>query len=180
MNSRGLSVFKLLLVLCTLFIHISDNNRGISLFNSICKLFDHIILLLFGGQLEASDMQFGFKRGHSTVMCSLIFKEIVDHYLHLGSNVYSCLLDVSKAFDRVHYGTLFRLLLKKDVPRCVIRLVFDSYIRQKACATWNKQMSEYFTMENGVKQGGVISPISLAYTLILYYYNYVIQVMVVN
>ena len=137
----------------------SDNYRGISLFNSICKLFDHVILLLFGGQLEASDMQFGFKRGHSTVMCSLIFKEIVDHYLHHGSNVYSCLLDASKAFDRVHYGTLFRLLLKKDVPRCVIRLVFDSYIRQKACATWNKQMSEYFTMENGVKQGGVISPI---------------------
>ena len=157
----------------------SDNYRGISLFNSICKLFDHVILLLFRGQLEASDMQFGFKSGHSTVMCSLIFKEIVDHYLHHGSNVYSCLLDASKAFDRVHYGTLFRLLLKKDVPRCVIRLVFDSHIRQKACATWNKQMSEYFTMENRVKQGGVISPIFLAYILILYYYNYVIQVMVV-
>ena len=60
----------------------SDNYRGISLFNSICKLFDHVILLSFGGQLEASDMQFGFKRGHSTVMCSLIFKEIVDHCLH--------------------------------------------------------------------------------------------------
>ena len=61
-------------------------------------------------------MQFGFKRGHSTVMCSLIFKEIVDHYLHHGSNVYSCLLDASKVFDRVHYGTLFRLLLKKMFP----------------------------------------------------------------
>ena len=88
-------------------------------------------------------MQCGFKRGHSTVMCSLIFKEIVDHYLHHGSNVYSCLLDPFKAFDRVHYGTLFILLLKKDVPRCVIILLFDSCIRQKTCAAWNKQMSEY-------------------------------------
>ena len=41
-------------------------------------------------------------------------------------------------------------------------------------------MSEYCTMENGVKQGGVISPTFLAYILlILYYYNYVIHVMVV-
>ena len=55
----------------------SDNYRGISLFNSICKLFDHVILLLFGGQLEASDMQFGFKRGHSTVLCSLIFLRLL-------------------------------------------------------------------------------------------------------
>ena len=135
--------------------------------------------MLFRGQLEASDMQFGFKRGHFTVMCSLIFKEIVDHYLHHGSNVYSCLLDASKAFDRFYYGTLFRLLIRKDVPRCVIRLVFDSYIRQNACATWNNQMSEYFTIENGVKQEGVISPIFLACILILYYCNYVIQVVVV-
>ena len=59
----------------------------------------------------------------------------------------------------VHYDTLFSLLLKKDVPRCVIRLVFDSYIRHKACATWNKRISEHCTLENGVKQGGVISPI---------------------
>ena len=92
-------------------------------------------------------------------MRCLIFNEIVDHYVHHGSNVYSCLLDASKAFDSVHYGTLFRLFLCKDVPRCLIRLVFDSYIRQEVCATWNKQTSEYFTMENGVKQGGVISPI---------------------
>ena len=91
----------------------SDNYRGISLFNSIFKLFDNVILLLYGNELQASDMQFGFKQGHSTTLCSLIYKEVVNHYLNCGSNVYSCLLDASKAFDRVHYGTLFRLLLKK-------------------------------------------------------------------
>ena len=42
---------------------------------------------------------------------------------------------------------------------CFIRLFLDSYIRQKACALWNSVKSRYFTMANGVKQGGVISPI---------------------
>ena len=86
----------------------SDNYKGISLFNSICKLFDNVILLLYGNELQSSDMQFGFKQGHSTTLCSLIYKEVVNHYLNGGSNVYSCLLDASQAFDRVHYGTLFR------------------------------------------------------------------------
>ena len=49
---------------------------------------------------------------------------------------------VSKAFDRVHYGTLFRVLLTKCVPMCFIRLVLDSYIRQKACELRFKTVSE--------------------------------------
>ena len=137
----------------------SDNYRGISLFNAICKLFDNVILVLYGDELQSSDMQFGYKQGHSTTLCTLIYKEVVHHYLNSGSNVYSCLLDASKAFDRVHNGTLFRLLLTRCVPMCFIRLVLDSYIRQKACALWNSVKSRYFTMANGVKQGGVISPI---------------------
>ena len=56
----------------------------------------------------------------------------------------------SKAFDRVHYGTLFSVLLSKYVPMCVIR--------QKACALWNNVKSRYFTIANRVKQRGVISP----------------------
>ena len=137
----------------------SDNYREISLFNAICKLFDNVILVLYGDELQSSDMQCGYKQGHSTTLCTLIYKEVVHHYLNSGSNVYSCLLDASKAFDRVHYGTLFRLLLTKCVPMCFMRLVLDSYIRQKACALWNNVKSRYFTMANGVKQGGVISPI---------------------
>ena len=41
----------------------SDNHRGISLFNSLNKLFDHIILLKYSKQLQSSDMQFGYKEG---------------------------------------------------------------------------------------------------------------------
>ena len=45
---------------------------------------------------------------------------------------------------RVNYGTLFSVLLTKCVPMCVIKLILDSYIKQKACALWNIVKSRYF------------------------------------
>ena len=43
----------------------SNNYRGISLFNSVSKLFDYIIIHLCGNQLLTSDMQFGYKNSNS-------------------------------------------------------------------------------------------------------------------
>ncbi len=137
----------------------SDNYRGISLINPICKLFDYMIIELHGAQLRTSDMQFGFKSNHSTVMCSAVYMEVVNHYTQGGSDVYSCLLDASKAFDRVHYGRLFNILLDKGVPSCIIRILFDSYTRQYTYAMWGGVVSTCFNVANGVKQGGVLSPI---------------------
>ena len=90
----------------------STNYRGISLFNAIGKIFDYAILLISNTCFQTSDMQFGFKQQHSTVMCSLLYHEVINHYLCNGSNGYSCLLDASKAFDKVHYGTMFSILIK--------------------------------------------------------------------
>ena len=50
----------------------SDNYRGIVLFNAICKLFDNVILLLYGDELQSSDMQLGYKQGHSPTLSALI------------------------------------------------------------------------------------------------------------
>ena len=65
----------------------SDNYRGISLYNAICKVYDHIIIFLCYNKFITSDMQFGFKANHSTIMCSLVFHEIINNYLKNGSNV---------------------------------------------------------------------------------------------
>ena len=58
----------------------SNNYRSISLFNAICKVYDHAIIFLCYNKFITSDMQFGFKANHSTVMCSLVFHEIINHY----------------------------------------------------------------------------------------------------
>ena len=49
-------------------------------------------------------------------------------YVNNGSNVYSCLLDVSRALDRIHYGFFFTILLSKQLPAFLIRYLLDSYM----------------------------------------------------
>ncbi len=61
--------------------------------------------------LRSCDLQFDFK-GHSTVMCTAMFKKTISHYMVVHNReVYVCLLDASKAFDRVEYGNLFQDLI---------------------------------------------------------------------
>ena len=141
----------------------SSNYRGISLFNCISKLFDYTIIDICGDHLATSDMQFGFNSKHSTNMCTAVLKEVIDRYLRGNSNVYCCLLDASKAFDKVHYGKLFKMLLSKNISPFITRLIIDNYIHQMSRVSWGLYMSDYFALCNGVKQGGVMS--ALLFTL---------------
>ena len=105
---------------------------------------------MFKAELSTSDMQFGYKEGHSTTLCTPVFKEVISNYVNNGSCVYSCLLDDSKAFDRIHYGKLFSILLSKDISKFIVRFIFDSYLRHKTCVIWNSVKSDFFKSCNGV------------------------------
>ena len=50
--------------------HISDSYRAIAGSSQILKLFDYVILLLWGDLLGSDTLQFGFKIGTSTKQCS--------------------------------------------------------------------------------------------------------------
>ena len=74
-------------------------------------------------------MPFGFKSNTSISMCSAIYMDIINQYKMKGNTVYSCILDDSKVFDRIHFGTLFRLYLKRNLPLGIVRLLLDSYVQ---------------------------------------------------
>ena len=58
-------------------------------------------------------------------------------------------MHLNLAFDKVHYGKLFTILLAKIVSPYVIRLLIDSYVRQQACDSWNvlNLITSYYKME---------------------------------
>jgi len=48
-------------------------------------------------------------------------KESIADYLHNSSSVLCTFLDASKAFDRVHYCKLFKFLVSRQVPACIVK-----------------------------------------------------------
>ena len=85
----------------------------------------------------------------------------MSQYIHKGSKVYSCFLDASKAFDRVNHEVLLKLLLKRQIPCPILWFLFAWYRDQLLTVRWKSSLSLSFGVSNGVRQGGVLSPILL-------------------
>ncbi len=78
-------------------------------------------------------------------MCSLIVKEVIHYYIDNKSDVYSCCVDATKAFDRVHHDRLFQLLIEHKVPAIALQALLDMYERQSMRTMWKEEFSELFT-----------------------------------
>ena len=57
----------------------SQNYRGIALFNSVNKVIDWLILLRYPEQLSTHNLQFGFKKYHSTSLCTAVMKDVTTY-----------------------------------------------------------------------------------------------------
>ena len=137
----------------------SDNYRAIALSSIFGKLFDKIILKKYSSVFITTDQQFGFKKEHSTTQCNFVVNEVINYFNNKGTSVKVVMLDASKAFDRVHYVKLFRLLLKRNLCPLILRCILNMYVRQRICVKWGDYIADTVSISNGVKQGGVLSPV---------------------
>ena len=65
-----------------------ESYRPIALASTLSKALEWCILLVYERYLSTSDLQFGFKPGFSTSMCTGMVKNVVSRYLHHGSAVF--------------------------------------------------------------------------------------------
>ena len=91
-----------------------DNYRGITRFPTLCKIYDMIILHRlekFASQVGYfSEIQFGFQEGSGCIEASFTILETINHMQERGSKMFSCFLDVRKAFDTVWIdGLMYKL-----------------------------------------------------------------------
>ena len=101
----------------------SSNYHPIALASSLSKLLEHLILIHYSAFLYTSPLQFGFKPGSSTALCTGLVKNIISRYNHSGSSVHGCFLDASKAFDLLDHGLLFQKLIDRGLPLPVVHFL---------------------------------------------------------
>ena len=120
----------------------SNNYRQIAISSLLGKILDTIIL-------DKQQMMF----------YNLVLRKNIDYYNENKTDCYLLLLDASKAFDRVEYNQLFNRLRDRNMCPLVLRLLINMYINQKIRVKWNDVLSKQYSISNGVKQGGCLSPI---------------------
>ena len=112
----------------------TDSYRAIAGSSQLLKLFDNVILLLWGHLLTSDSLQFVYK-------CGCI-------YVQRGTPIIGVTLDCSKAFDKCLFDKLFQKLIDRKVPAIVVRVLAFVYEEQLGSRR-RGQISSESSMEPG-------------------------------
>lgn len=136
----------------------SDNYRGITLSPVISKVFELVLMEVFGDKLTSSPLQFGFKPKSSCNHALFTLRMVVKHYCSSGNTLTLCALDISKAFDRVNFYGLMNALMARHFPKCFVSIILDWLHKCVGIVRWANCFSAAFAITAGVRQGGLLSP----------------------
>ena len=79
----------------------SKNYRSISLSSVILRLFDWVIIILCRDKFAFDVFQFNYKPDCSTNICTWMVIETINYFYRNGSEVFTYVMDRTKAFDNV-------------------------------------------------------------------------------
>ena len=136
-----------------------NNYRPIAITSVVSNIFEKIVLLRIQDSLSTNDNQFSFKSKHSTDLCIFTLKSVIDFFITSSSPVFLCYLDASKAFDKINYWVLFDKLKKRNIPLILVRFFMVWFCSQEFIVRWGNCLSTPFSASNGVRQGGILSPL---------------------
>ena len=70
-------------------------------------------------------------------------------------DVYMCIVDYAKAFDKVQHITLFEIFQELDVNGKAVELIKNLHSQQQAAVRIGQDMSDCVNIRRGVRQGCV-------------------------
>ena len=134
--------------------------RGISLLSVVGKLYGRILIerVREGTENVIGEEQGGFRRGRGCVDQVFAMRQVCEKYLDKGKDVYWAFMDLEKAYDRVDREALWKVMGMYGVEGRLLRAVKSLYVNSRACVRVGNEMSEWFDVGVGVRQGCVMSP----------------------
>ena len=136
------------------------DHRTISLMPHVLKVFLKVIQERINHKInnEVGSNQFGSRAGSGTREGLFCFNTIAQKHIEVNQDLYTCFIDYSKAFDRIHHATLVDCLEKIGVDGKDIRIIANLYWYQKAAIRIDDELSPFTEIKRGVRQGCVLSP----------------------
>ncbi len=102
--------------------------------------------------------QTAYQAGISCADPTEMIQEAVRNHIQHGSVVYKCFYDLEKAFHSVEYCVLLDHLYRSGIDGKTWRLIRSFYRNPHGQIRIDGQLSKSLTLQHGVRQGSVLSP----------------------
>ena len=107
---------------------------------------------------EVSNTQAGFRKKRGARDHIFNLKIIIQKYREINTDLHTCFIDYSKAFDWVKHEKLWQTLQEMNFDNKIISLIKSLYEDQQLAVQVEKGTTEGFPVTKGVRQGCILSP----------------------
>lgn len=137
------------------------NYRGITLSSIPLKVYERLLetRLIHETDQYLEQTQSGFRKNRSVNDHVFTIKQSVEKVLATNSELYQLYIDLEKAFDKVPWTVIEISLRQWNLPNILIRAVMSLYRENKVYIRTMNMESNVFNINEGLRQGGVLSPI---------------------
>ena len=81
----------------------------------------------------------------------------LDQHSSRPTAVLTCLVDFSKAFNRIDHNVIVTILANLNIPTCALRLIISYLSDRKMCVRFNGAVSTEQDIPGGGPQGGLLT-----------------------
>lgn len=136
--------------------------RGISISSCFSKLFTRILFNRLDKYLEDNSIicpeQIGFRKGARTSDHIFSLKTLIDKFFKKKKYLFTCFVDLKKAFDTVNRKALLHKIYSYDIRGNFYRIMESMYRNVYFSVKVPDGLTDSFDSSIGVKQGCVLSP----------------------
>ena len=144
------------------------NFRGISLINSISKVFTGILTTRLQTWAEENSVldesQAGFRKRYSTIDNMFSLHAIIQKYLCRPRGRFFCIfIDFRRAFDSIPHSKIWDSLERKGINENgkFLKIFHSMYSQLKSCIKVNNSLTRFVECTIGTRQGCVSSLLSV-------------------